>query len=123
MERLNKRANGKEGEEMAVGYLIIKGYSILERNYRNPFGEIDLIAKDGKTVVFIEVKRRNTDSYGLPVESVDIKKQKRLSKAATAYITEKRITNLPCRFDVVSIYNDRIELFKDAFDLPEGFLW
>lgn len=123
MRRVSRRAEGREGEEMAVEYLSINGYNILERNYRNRFGEIDLIAKDGKTVVFIEVKRRNTDSYGLPVESVDIKKQKRLSKAAAAYITEKRITNSPCRFDVVSIYNDRIELFKDAFDLPEGFLW
>lgn len=123
MRRVSRRAEGREGEEMAVEYLSIKGYNILERNYRNRFGEIDLIAKDGKTVVFIEVKRRNTDSYGLPAESVDIRKQARLSKAATAYITEKRITNSPCRFDVVSIYNDRIELFKDAFDLPEGFLW
>ncbi len=123
MSLLSKRAKGRDGEARAEEYLLIKGYSILEKNYRNRFGEIDIIARDGKTLVFLEVKTRNTDSHGLPVDAVDSRKRSRLGRVAISYMAEKKLINLPCRFDVLSIYENRIELFADAFDLPEGHTW
>lgn len=123
MPGLNNRSKGRDGEERAEEYLIIKGYDILEKNYKNRFGEIDIIARDGKTLVFIEVKTRNTSLYGLPADAVDARKQGRIGRVALSYISDKRFVNHPCRFDVLSIYGDKIELFTDAFDLPEERLW
>lgn len=123
MSLLSKRAKGRDGEARAEEYLMTIGYDILEKNYRNRFGEIDIIARDGKTLVFIEVKTRNTDSHGLPVDAVDSRKKSRLGRVAISYMAEKKMSNLPCRFDVLSIYENRIELFADAFDLPEGHTW
>lgn len=123
MSLLNKRAKGRDGETRAEEYLVSNGYNILEKNYRNRFGEIDIIARDGKTIVFIEVKTRNTNSHGLPVDAVDAKKQGRIGRVALSYITAKKISNIPCRFDVLSINDNRIELFTNAFELPEGQIW
>lgn len=123
MEKVNTRIKGKYGEEIATEYLIKLGYRILENNYRNCFGEIDIIAEEGGTLVFIEVKLRNLISYGHPVAAVDIWKQKRLSKTAAGYISEKRFSDKPCRFDVVSVYKGKIELFRDAFELTESLSW
>ncbi len=117
------RAKGRHGEELAAAYLIKHGFRIIEKNYRNHFGEIDIIAEEAGTVVFIEVKLRNLISYGHPVTAVDKWKQMRLSRIAAGYITEKRLTERPCRFDVVSIYKGNIELIKDAFEMPEGLSW
>lgn len=119
----NNRAKGRDGEAMAEEYLTVRGYDVLEKNYRNRFGEIDIIARDGKTLVFVEVKTRNNSSHGLPADAVDTRKQHRLGRVALSYISYRRITNQPCRFDVLSICDDRIELFTDAFDLPDGCLW
>ena len=123
MTGLNNRSKGRNGEEMAVEYLLIKGYDILEKNYKNRFGEIDIIALDKKTLVFIEVKTRNTMLYGLPADAVDSRKQGRIGRVALSYISDKKYVNHPCRFDVLSIYEDKIELFTDAFELPEDRLW
>lgn len=123
MEKVNTRIKGKYGEEIAAEYLIKLGYRIVENNYRNRFGEIDLIAEEGGTLVFIEVKLRNLISYGHPAAAVDTWKQQRLIKTAAGYISDKRFSDKPCRFDVVSVYKGKIELFRDAFELTEGLSW
>jgi len=123
MERESTRAIGRDGEEIAAEYLRNNGYRIVEKNYKNRFGEIDIIAKDGNTVVFIEVKTRNTPSYGTPSSAVDSKKQQRIGKVAVTYLTKKGLTQHPIRFDVVSICDGEIEVIRDAFELREDFSW
>lgn len=123
MSGLNNRAKGRNGELLAEEYLAINGYDIIERNYRNRFGEIDLIAREGNTLVFIEVKTRNNYKHGLPADAVDERKQRRLGRVALSYIANEGINNQSCRFDVLSIIENRVELLKDAFILPEGSIW
>lgn len=123
MTKSENRAKGRQGEQLATEYLEKHGYSIVVKNYRNCFGEIDIIAKECGTLVFIEVKMRNLISYGHPVLSVDMRKQEKISKTAAGYIAEKKCDNVPCRFDVVSIYKGNIEIFKDAFELTEKLSW
>ena len=109
---------GKLGEELAVNYLIGKGYEILERNWRNIHKEIDIIAKDGKDLAIVEVKTRQTDEYGEPDVAVTKKKQRMLICAANAYIFKNRL-DVETRFDVISIvFKDGepvIEHIEDAF--------
>lgn len=93
---------GQYGETLAVRYLAGKGLRICERNYRSGKGEIDIIARDGEWLVFIEVKTRTGTRYGLPREAVTAYKQEVLRRTAQAYRTEKDQTS-PCRFDVVEI--------------------
>jgi putative endonuclease len=110
---------GKAGEEVAIQYLCQRGYQILERNYRCRFGEIDLIARDGGTLAFIEVKTRRSKRFGPAAAAVTSEKQRHLIKAAQLYLIQKRQAYALCRFDVVTIELDaqtsRIELIKDAF--------
>lgn len=109
---------GKLGEELAVNYLTGKGYEILERNWRNVHKEIDIIAKEGKFLVIVEVKTRQTDEYGEPDVAVTRKKQRMLIAAANAYITRKGL-DMETRFDIISIvFRDGepvIEHIEDAF--------
>ena len=81
------RAKGQLGEDAAVKYLLKKGFKIAERNYRTPTGEVDIVAMDGETLVFIEVKARKGEQFGSPAQSVNIQKQKRIIKAALYYLT------------------------------------
>jgi len=111
---------GEEGEALAVRFLKKKGYRIIQRNYRTPIGEIDIIARDKETVVFVEVKTRESMRYGLPFESIGLKKRQKIVNVAELFL--KRFREVPpCRFDVVSIsYKDgrpRLELIKGAFDI------
>lgn len=97
-----KRLIGNRGEDLAVKYLKEKGYKVLQRNFRTPLGEIDIIADDGGILVFIEVKTRTDDSFGLPFEAVNARKRERMRKIALLYL--KNIDKeRPVRFDVVSI--------------------
>jgi putative endonuclease len=110
------------GEEIAVAYLRHKGYSIVERNYRRRFGEIDIIAKDGETVVFVEVKTRKSARFGSPFDAVDLHKQKKMSRVALAYLSSCRLFDRPARFDVVAVFLRRgsspeVEIIQDAFEL------
>lgn len=98
---------GKLGEELAVNYLTGKGYKILERNWHNIHKEIDIIAKDGKFLVIVEVKTRQTDEYGEPDIAVTRKKQRMLIAAANAYIARNKL-DVETRFDIISI------VFKDS---------
>ncbi len=94
---------GKIGEQKASVYLKNHGYEILERNYRIRGGEIDIIAKKEKTVVFAEVKTRTQEAYGAPAEAVNYYKRENIRKTAQYYIMEKNL-DLPCRFDVLEVY-------------------
>jgi putative endonuclease len=112
---------GKKGEELAVRCLKKRGYRILERNYRNPIGEIDIIAKDHGTLVFIEVKARRSTRAGAPKASVTRQKQRKISMVALAYLKSMRQSDSPARFDVVSINTSfdppQVELIQNAFEL------
>jgi len=100
------------------------GYTILMRNYRTPFGEVDLIARDGDTIVFVEVKARTGQQYGDPKYAVDRRKQTRLSKAALLYLKDTGQTRSKARFDVVTVQprngTTEIEIIRNAFDLAYG---
>lgn len=109
---------GKEGEEIATNFLKKRGYKILCRNYKTPLGEADIIAKDKNCIVFIEVKTRSNDSFGQPFESIDFRKKERLKKIALYYLKQHQ-TELPVRFDVISIFckdgRKEINYIKEAF--------
>lgn len=110
---------GKKGEELAVKYLKKQGYKIVTLNYQTKLGEIDIIALDKNTLVFIEVKSRTSQKYGLPLEAIDKKKQKQIQRVAELYLKQKNLGHLNCRFDIVSIelnlQKPNICLIKDAF--------
>jgi putative endonuclease len=110
---------GMEGESLAAQFLEAKGYTILEKNYRFDRGEIDLVAKDGQELVFIEVKARRSREFGAPEESVTPAKESQLKKVAEGYLYEHSIENQSCRFDVVTItYQDGrpvLRLIQNAF--------
>jgi putative endonuclease len=94
---------GNRGERVAARFLRRLGYRVLARNHRNRFGEIDLIAADGQTLVFVEVKTRRSAAAGAPFEAVDPTKQRQLTRAATAYLVQRRLFDRSARFDVVGI--------------------
>lgn len=114
----NRRKEGQRKEQTAEAYLTGLGYEILERNYRCRQGEIDLIGRDGRCLVFIEVKYRKNSRFGLPAEAVDRRKQNRIIYTARHYLMSRGYSSLtPCRFDVVSILGSEITVLKDAFSL------
>jgi putative endonuclease len=111
---------GKSGEDLACEELARRGYAILARRYRKRGGEIDIIARDGATVVFVEVKARTGHDFGDGAEAVTRFKRRRMAAIALDYLARGKLTNVPCRFDVVSIdYSSgapAIELYRNAFD-------
>lgn len=114
---VNKRRVGASYEEAAANYLKDCGYVILERNYHNHYGEVDIIAKDGEVLVGIEVKYRKDFQFGNPLEAVDYKKQKRISRTFFVYYASHGYDVTPCRFDVVAINGTgEIHHVKNAFD-------
>ena len=116
-KNFHKKLLGRVGENKAVAYLKKQGYKIVERNYRNYFGEIDIIATDGEYTVFTEVKTRENDKFGAPSESVNYFKRRKYVKIAQAYLKSKGITDAACRFDVVEIENGKINHIIDAFSV------
>ena len=98
-----KQNLGDVGEQLACDFLKTKGYEILERNYRYGHGELDIIAKDGEMLVFVEVKTRQSQNYGPPEYSLTYGKQKQLRHIAEGYFYEHNIAEHACRFDVVTI--------------------
>ena len=103
---MQKNIFGKRGEIIAENYLKEKGYKILETNYKNKIGEIDIIAKDGDCLVFVEVKTRLTSQFGDPLEAIDLRKQYKIRQVATGYLMQKRQLNAKCRFDAIGIIGD-----------------
>jgi len=94
---------GNRGENAAVQFLKRKGYRILFRNHKNQFGEIDIIARDGEFIVFVEVKTRSSDVAGHPAEAVTISKQRQLTKLAMVFLKHHRLLEHRARFDVIAI--------------------
>ncbi|MBI3357991.1 MAG: YraN family protein [Nitrospirae bacterium] len=111
---------GLEGEAIAAEFLIKRGYKIVEKNFKCPVGEIDLIAWEGKTLVFVEVKARSSSQFGGPEGAVTPQKQEKLNRVALAYLQQKRLSTSLCRFDVVGIvkagHTVSISLFQNAFE-------
>jgi putative endonuclease len=114
-----KRKLGDSGEDVAVSYLKARGYVILERNFRALRGEIDIIARDQDTLVFIEVKTASSRKFGSPETWVGRRKQLQIGKIAGLYLAREKKFDVNCRFDVISILitarNHHIQHFKDAF--------
>lgn len=109
---------GKEGECIAKKHLTSKGYVILETNYRNRIGEIDLIALDEDILVFIEVKTRTSTKYGYAFEAVDYKKQKKILNTSLVYVKYKNYIDTQIRYDIIEIYlteNPKINHLENAF--------
>lgn len=105
---------GKAGEEQALRYLKKNGYRILERNFRNPFGEVDIIAAKDDTVAFIEVKTRLSENYGAPSEAVDSRRRQKYIQAAKYYFYGKQIEQT-VRFDIIEILNGELNHIENAF--------
>ncbi len=111
---------GNAGEALACTYLQDRGLSLLMRHYRSPFGEIDLVMRDGDILIFVEVRQRRSEQFGTPAETVDARKQARLRATAEHYLQRHtRESQNPCRFDIVAIIDNaggqRIEWLRDAF--------
>lgn len=100
----NNIETGQSGELIAREYLIDKGYNILETNYRNKIGEIDIIAMDRDILVFVEVKTRRDYSYGYAFEAVNVKKQRKIINTSMVYIKYKRLVNVQLRYDIIEVY-------------------
>ncbi|HEY9420737.1 MAG TPA: YraN family protein [Thermoanaerobaculia bacterium] len=123
-EQPHARGRGKVGEDDAVRHLEGQGYQILARNVVNHGGEIDVIAKDGNTLCFIEIKARDGSRYGKSIEAVGFTKQRRLSRAAALYLTSRGWHGRPCRFDVLGLDREesgwRYTLIRNAFPYNPG---
>ena len=121
--RPDRQVLGSEAEQRALDHLLAAGLRLLARNVRYPFGELDLVMRDGSDVVFVEVRYRSSDEYGGGVASVTHGKQRKVIRAAQAFLQRHpALANAPCRFDVVGVDDgDELQWFKAAFDLGSGW--
>ena len=108
---MNTRKIGTAGETLAEKYLKKQGYKILQKNFVAPHGEIDIVAKDGDYIVFVEVKRRKSTAF----EAVDARKQRTIVQCAKFYLAKNNLYGVKVRFDVVGILQEDVSLIKDAF--------
>jgi putative endonuclease len=108
------RRLGQEGEDRACQYLRQQGYEIIARNWRSRFGEIDIIARDEGSLVFVEVKARSKAGFGGPEAALNVHKRRRVVAAAKAYLSVVE-SDLPVRFDLVALQGEEITLYKGAF--------
>jgi len=118
--RSKPHALGKSGEEIAFSYLKNKKYKIIERSFRFFRGEIDIIAYEKKTLVFVEVKTRKSKEFGLPEESVTPSKQRQIKRIAQGFLAKNNLKDIECRFDVLSLSfnekgNYKIKHIRNAF--------
>ncbi|KIR02861.1 protein of unknown function UPF0102 [Lachnospiraceae bacterium TWA4] len=112
---MDRRQLGACYEQAVAIYLSKIGYQILCMNYTCYFGEIDIIAKEGDELVFIEVKYRSSRSYGDPAEAVTKRKQQKIYLCANHYMKAHRLVDIPCRFDVVAVCKEQIRIIRNAF--------
>lgn len=115
-----KASDGAAAERRAAVFLERAGLALIARNYRSPFGEIDLVMEQDQTVVFVEVRFRGRNDYGTPAETVDRHKQSRLRATAEHYLQhDRQASKRPCRFDIVAVTasadGDRVEWLRNAF--------
>jgi len=114
----NNLEKGKKGELIAKSHIISKGYSILATNHRNKIGEIDIIALDKTTLVFIEVKTRTGTSYGYAYEAVNRKKQQKILSCSQLYLLENNLKEIQLRYDIIEVYltkDIKINHIENAF--------
>jgi putative endonuclease len=122
---LRPRTLGERGEKAAVKFLKRRGYIIIAHSSRGPFGELDIIAVDGNTVVFVEVKTRRTHDAGHPADAVDLTKRRRLTRLALAYLKRHQLLEQRARFDIVAVtWGDLskppvIQHYENAFEPTE----
>jgi len=121
MDATYRQKLGKSAEDLACEELTRRGYAIIDRRFRTRLGEIDIVARDGGTLVFVEVKARVGDDYGLPEEAVTPQKQWRMTRMAETYLMVKRLgLEVDCRFDVVAVEEGQgspvVTVFQSAFD-------
>ena len=120
MKDKTKITIGAEGEKIAADFLKKNGYRIIDKNFRCPLGEIDIVAREKGAIVFVEVKTRKSSKLGYPEQAVGIRKQKKMSQLALWFLQKKKIIDTGARFDVVAITmlssGNEIKLFKNAFD-------
>lgn len=115
---MNNKERGMLGEKVAVNYLKKNNYNILEKNYKNKLGEIDIIAEKDDIIIFIEVKARTSNKFGFPYEAVDNRKRKKIINTALAYIKFKMLKEIQFRFDIIEVYLNKpfkIKHIKNAF--------
>lgn len=112
---------GKLGEDIASKHILNNGYTLLERNFRSKHGEIDIIAKDGKFLVFIEVKTRKGTKFGYPREAVNWFKQNKIKNIAGLYLSKKKLWNNSIRFDIVEVILDEFDQVKSVFLIKNAF--
>ena len=114
---MNNIEKGRLGEEIALKYIISKGGTIVEKNYRTKMGEIDLIERMNGEIVFIEVKSRSNINYGYPCEAVNYKKKRKITNVAKYYILDNSLEDISVRFDVIEIYltDKKINHIVNAF--------
>lgn len=110
---------GNDGEERAAAYLLRAGFRIVERNFRSKFGELDIVARDHGTLVFVEVRTRRSPLHGSAVEMVNVHKQRKVTRVAFSYIAQKRPSFTRARFDVIGITGDELVHVKDAWRLGD----
>lgn len=115
------KRRGDRGEDEAARFLKKRGYRVLERNWRHRQWELDLVCRDGDTIVFVEVKTRAAGTMGTPADGLNRKKQERLVKAASQYLSKMELWDEPCRFDLTAIVDSgdslEVEHIENAFDL------
>ena len=120
MARGSRQSLGILGEDLACAELGRRGYAILDRRYRTRYGEIDIIARDGPVVVFVEVKARADDRFGGAAAAVTGWKQRRIVQMAADYLSRRGLHDRPCRFDVVVVEltggAPRVDVFRNAFE-------
>jgi putative endonuclease len=116
-----RQSLGKHGEDLASAELERRGYAILARRYRTRYGEIDIVARDGETIVIVEVKTRVGSAFGSGAEAVTRVKRRHMLRMGTDYLLRTRLMGSPCRFDVVDVNLEadepRIEVYRNAFDV------
>jgi len=122
LSTMDNKSLGARGEEIAAAYLKGRKFTIVERNFRCKAGEVDIIARDGKTLVFVEVKTRRTLTFGPPQLALTPFKQRQISKAALTWLAKKKLFGENARFDVIAILLPDHEVpvidhIRDAFDL------
>ncbi len=125
----SRKEVGAKGEKLAAKFLKRKGYKIIQRNYKCKLGEIDIIAKQDRTIVFVEVKTRRTQEFGPPQYAITAAKRGQISRVALLYIREKKMVEQNCRFDVIAITfspesrKPRIEHIENAFPLSRRYTY
>lgn len=114
---MNNIEKGKYGEKLALRHLKLKGYSILEENYTNKIGEIDIICRSEDILIFAEVKSRSNLKYGYPREAVDQKKQRKIRRVSSLYLLEKNLKNIQFRYDVleVDLNTEKVNHIENGF--------